>query len=191
MRRSAPTLPVSPQQLKHFAAATVAITVLLALFAGGDADGLGAELEAREARNQLIEAETTKLGTKQLKANLKLKDGRKSQATFSDSGDGADPSAEWGAGGGGSGRVFRPATSSPSPSAAAHPKLPRVPGESVTIAGADGVPDGAKPESSRAKKAPPKAAQKMPEIEPTQEQLDNAMEASRQRSGQSDLNGDD
>lgn len=185
MRRQAPTLPISPQQLKHFAAATVATTLLLALFAGGEDAGLAAEIQAREARNQLIETETTKLGTKQLKANLKLKGSNKSQFAFSDGGDVVDMSSEWGSGGGGGGQL-RPANRGVSNTAAINSKLPKIPGESVAISGPEGVPDGAKPEALRAKKNPKKTAERKPVTEPTEQELEKALEASRQRSGQSD-----
>jgi len=188
MRRQAPTLPISPQQLKHFAAATVAITVLLALFAGGEDAGLAAEIQAREARNQLIETETAKLGAKQLKANLKLKDGTKSQFAFSDGGDVVDMSGEWGGGGGGGNA--RPAVRGVSDASSIRSKLPKNIGESAAIAGPDGVPDGAKPEALRAKKVPKKTAEKKPVTEPTEQQLEKAMEASRQRSGQTDQTED-
>ena len=172
MRRQAPTVSISPQQLKHFAAATVAITLLLGLLAGGEDVGLAADIQAREARNQLIESETAKLGTKQLKANLKLKDSNKSKFAFAEGGEVVDMSAEWGSGGGGGGQL-RPANRGLSNATAVHSKL-------------DGVPDGAKPEALRAKKNPKKTAETKPVTEPTEQELEKALEASRQRSGQAD-----
>ena len=73
MRRPVPTVPISPQQLKHFAAATVAITGLLAMFASGEGGGLSDDLQARAAQNKLAQTEVSKLGTTQLKAHVKLK----------------------------------------------------------------------------------------------------------------------
>lgn len=184
MRRPAPTLPVSPKQLKHFAAATVAITALLAIFAGGEEVGIAAEIQARESRNQLIETETAKLGTKQLKNNLKLKDSAKSQFAFSDGGEVVDSASGWGAGGGGG--QARPAPQNTSGPAATRTLLPRNPGETASIDGPDGVPDGAKPESLRAKKVPKKSVETKPVPEPSEQELEKGLEASRQRSGQVD-----
>ncbi len=162
----------------------MAITVLLALFAGGDGGGLAADIEAREVRNQLIETETAKLGTKQLKANLKLKDSAKSQFSFSDGGEVVDTAGEWGGGGGGG--AARPAQRQARDAPSIQPQLPRSPGQSVTIAGAEGVPDGAKHEADRAKKTPKKQVDTKPVTEPTKDDLDRAMEASRQRSNGGD-----
>ncbi len=185
MRRPAPALPISPQQLKHFAAATVAITVLLALFAGGDDTGLAAEIQAREARNQLIEAETGKVGTKQLKSKLKLKEGSNSQFAFSEGGDVASSGSEWGSGGGGGG-VARPVNHTVSDAASMQRRLPKTPGQTAEIAGPEGVPDGAKPADQRAKKKPNNAAERRPFTEPSEADLAKALEASRQRSGHED-----
>jgi hypothetical protein len=190
MRRPAPTLPISPKQLKHFAAATVAITLLLALFAGGEDAGLAAQIQARETRNQLIENEATKLGTKQLKANLKLKDSSKSQFAFSDGGDVVDMSSEWGSGGGGGGGTARPKTPGVKDVAPARSKLPKTPGQSVSLSGPEGVPDGAKPAENRAKKAPKKAVEHKPVTQPSEQELDKALEASRQRSGHEEPSDD-
>ena len=190
MRRPAPTMPISPQQLKHFAAATVAITLLLALFAGGEDTGLAAEIQAREARSQLIETETEKLSTKHLKAHLKLKDSSRSQFAFSDGGEVVDPSSEWGSGGGGGGTAIRPAARSTPDARAAQSKLPKTVGSSVSLTGPDGVPDGAKPAELRAKKVPKKAVEHKPVTEPSEQELEKALEASRQRSGQTDPTDD-
>lgn len=188
MRRPAPTLPISPQQLKHFAAATVAITVLLALFAGGDGAGLADEIKAREAQSKLAMTEAAKFGAKPLKANLKLKNGAKSQFAFSEGGEVVDTSSEWGSGGGGG--TVRPTSHGVSDASSIQHKLPKTPGESVAITGAEGVPDGAKPEANRAKKKPAKTVEKQPTATPAEEDLDKAMEASRQRSGQQGASSD-
>ncbi len=180
MRRPAHTMPVSPQQLKHFAAATLAITALLAIFAGGDNVGLSSDLQAREARNQLIEAETAKLGTKHLKAHLKLGNSSRSQFSFSDGGEVVDMAGEWGGGGGGA--AARPGPRDAKEATSMSRRLPKTIGQSVSIAGPEGVPDGAKPKDQRAKMNPKKAAEEMPAAEPSKEELDRAMEASRQRS---------
>lgn len=51
MRHPAPALPISPQLLKHFAAATVAITACVALFADGSAtEAVVEQVKANEVR---------------------------------------------------------------------------------------------------------------------------------------------
>lgn len=179
-------MPISPQQLKHFAAATVAITALLAMLAGGDGPGLADEIKAREAQTQLAVTEAATRGTKPIKAKLTVNGNAKSQFSFSDGGDTVDTSAEWGSGGSGGSSAQR----STSDASSIRHKLPKSPGQSVAIAGPEGVPDGARPEANRAKKTPPKAAEKRPAAEPTEQELEKALEASRLRSGQADSSSD-
>ncbi len=62
MRRPVQPLPISPKLLKHFAAATVVLTALIALFAGGEQSQLAQELAEREQRNQLAQTEAEKIG---------------------------------------------------------------------------------------------------------------------------------
>lgn len=63
MRRPVQSLPISPKLLKHFAAVTVVLTGLIALFAGGEQSQFAQELAEREARNKLAQTEAEKLGT--------------------------------------------------------------------------------------------------------------------------------
>lgn len=63
MRRPVQPLPISPKLLKHFAAATVVLTGLIALFAGGEQSQIAQELAEREARNQLAQTEAEVIGT--------------------------------------------------------------------------------------------------------------------------------
>ena len=72
MRRTAPTLPISPQLLKHFAIATLVLTGLIAMFASGEEWGAQAQLKAVDAKNKLIRTETEKLGTRKLANVLKI-----------------------------------------------------------------------------------------------------------------------
>ena len=67
MSRIARPSAVSPQVYRHFAIITIAITACVALFATGESGGLGDELAAREARNELLTAEAKKLGARHLK----------------------------------------------------------------------------------------------------------------------------
>ena len=72
MRRPVPTGPLSPKLLKHFAAATVTLTALLAVFASGEDWGARAQVSAVQTKNQLVKTETEKLGTKRVAATLKV-----------------------------------------------------------------------------------------------------------------------
>ena len=58
--------------LKHFAAATVVLTGLLAVFASGADWGARAQISAVEAKNQLAATEAEKLGTKRIGTTLKI-----------------------------------------------------------------------------------------------------------------------
>ena len=73
MRRKAPTMPISPKQLKHFAVATVLLTGALALVAGGQDAGIAAQVSATQAKNDMIAKEQQKLGTKKVASNLKVR----------------------------------------------------------------------------------------------------------------------
>lgn len=66
MRRPVQPLPISPKLLKHFAAATVVLTGLIALFAGGEQSQIAQELAEREARNQLAQTEAEVIGTQEV-----------------------------------------------------------------------------------------------------------------------------
>ncbi|MDP3907166.1 hypothetical protein [Novosphingobium sp.] len=66
MRRPVQSLPISPKLLKHFAGATVVLTGLIALFAGGEQSQLGQELAEREARNKLAQTEAEQVGSREV-----------------------------------------------------------------------------------------------------------------------------
>lgn len=66
MRRPIQPLPISPTLLKHFAGVTVVLTLLIALFAGGESAQLADELAARERQNQLAQADAEVNGAKRL-----------------------------------------------------------------------------------------------------------------------------
>ena len=70
MRRAAPTGPLSPRLIKHFAVTTVVLTGLLALFASGEQWGARAQIGAVEAHNQLLKTEAEQVGTRRLAAKL-------------------------------------------------------------------------------------------------------------------------
>ena len=75
MRRAPAQTPLSPQLIKHFAFATVALTGLLAMFATSEDWGAQAQIKAVGDRNQLEIAEVNKLGTKRLAAKLQTREG--------------------------------------------------------------------------------------------------------------------
>ncbi len=86
---------LSPSLLKHFAAATVVLTALLAIFASGEEWGAQAQVSAIEAKNQLAETEAEKLGTKKVATTLKIANNL-GAARF-----GNDDGGNFGGGGGG------------------------------------------------------------------------------------------
>ena len=175
MRRQAQPLPISLKQLQHFAGATVAITALLALFAGGDGFGVAGEIEARKATNDLIDAQQQSMGTKKIANNLVVRKG-----TTGSFGNDEGGSSDFGGGGGGGGYAGPPPearqSKRPDPSRRFEPEnLPSSPGDSVTV---NGVP-GPKGDPLSAKK---KGNAADPQ-EPTDEQRAQAQAAARQRSG--------
>lgn len=66
MRRPVQPLPISPKLLKHFAAATVVLTALAALFAGGEQSQIAQEFAERQARNQLAQTEAKTVGSREV-----------------------------------------------------------------------------------------------------------------------------
>lgn len=187
MTRRKPSGSISPQQLKAFAVATVLMTGLLAMVAGGEDAGIAAQVQARQAKNELITAEQKKLGTKKIVAGLRVAGG--GAGGFGEDGGGYDGGFAV-SGGGGSSRPAPPPpprTNAPSPESLANLKPgqkivrlrpPKRPGEegSEREEGARGGPgefgrtgSGGSHDSS---------------------QVAAAIEASRQRSGSSNASGD-
>lgn len=188
MRRPAPALPVSSKLLKHFAAATVVITSVLALFAGGEDAGVAAQVQAKQARNDLVAAEQEKLGNRQIVSTLRQRGSN--TGSF-----GEDGGSEFGAGSGGGGAGGGARSSGvPMPQARGPAFLPPAglagkPGGSITRKGpaksggaaaqedADGgFSAGAEAQAGRGG--------------PDTSNLGTAIEASRMRSGSSERNGD-
>lgn len=95
MARRTNTPALSPKLLKHFAAATVVLTTLLAIFASGEDWGAQAQVQAVEAKNQLADTEAEKLGTKKVATTLKVANSI-GAARFGD-----DETGNFGGGGGG------------------------------------------------------------------------------------------
>lgn len=184
MRRPAPTVRISPQQLRHFAAATVALTVLLAVFAGGEGAGLGEELEQRSVQNQLEKTEADQFGTSQLKFDVKRHETAKSKFAFSEGAVVVDMSADWGSGSSsGPIRDIPHPEQNPTlqridnphdPGAAAGPKDPR--GELRAVPPKKGKSKG----KGRKPSVEEEAAQRAVDLQKT-------LDASRERSGRTDL----
>ena len=75
MRRAAPTGPLSPKLLKHFAAVTVGLTALLAVFSSGADWGAPAQIGAVETKNQLLTTEAERLGARRVAARINIREG--------------------------------------------------------------------------------------------------------------------
>lgn len=71
MRRRAPSATLSPQAIKQIALITAILTGVLAMFVNGEQAELQATLQAREAKNRLIQLEAEKLGTRKIGTALK------------------------------------------------------------------------------------------------------------------------
>lgn len=176
MRRAAPTLAISPKLLKHFAAATVTITLLLALFATDEDWGARAQLEANQAKNQLAAAEAEKLGTKKLASKLKVREAP---------GGGFGTDEGGGSGGGGDWTPRKPQSQLERPSLRTHgiPQLEQRPGATVTVTGMD-LEDARQPDPRKRKR---KTGE---QFRPNAEQIDQIKVNSRQRTGGTDAGGD-
>jgi hypothetical protein len=69
MRRAAPPIPVSPKLITHFAGATVILTAMLAMFAGGESSqALTEQIEQNERKNIQLAAEADRSLRKKLRA---------------------------------------------------------------------------------------------------------------------------
>lgn len=177
MRRAAPTLAISPKLLKHFAAATVTITLLLALFATDEDWGARAQLEANQAKTQLAAAEAEKLGTKKIASKLKINQ-------TPGGGFGTDE----GGGGGGGGSDWsprKPPSQGERPSLRTHgiPQLEQRPGATVTVTGMD-LEDALQPDPRKRK------SKTGEQFRPNSEQIEQIKANSRQRTGGGSDGGD-
>lgn len=178
MRRAAPQLPISPKLLKHFAAATVVITLCVAMFANGEQAQLNAELHAREAKNELLRTEAEKLGTHKVAMGMKInahpQDGGDDGGEVSEGSGSADPDA----------RPIPPSFAQQGRIDQQHAVLPRnmpmTPGATVTVKGQIASDlQGPLGDAARAKNA--KKAGSM--FRPNAEQIESIKAVSRERSG--------
>lgn len=191
MRRTAPTLPVPPKLLKHFAAATIVITLLLAVFASGEDWGAEAQLKAVESKNQLLKSEVEKLGSTKLVNKLKLANGAGAAKPniYSDADIGPEeiapaPTSVYPQGS----EVGRSFAQQPAPRISGDreyiPDLPQRPGASITVKGmnVDALPN-ADPAKRKRKAAESSGAGFPPQFEA-------AREGSRPRPGVTFNNGE-
>ena len=170
MRSATSHGPISPKLLKHFAAAAAVLTGLLALFASGEDWGARAQLDAAEAKNQLVATEAEKLGTKKLAAKLKVNNDIPAGSFGNDAGSNVGFA-------GGDYSDYRPARASIRPPQARLP-LPQL----------QQNPHGAEPQTAPAGQDRPdgdpggNGAGPEP-FQPSAEQIEQARQASAQRSG--------
>lgn len=169
MRRPAPTMPLSPKMLRHFAVVTVGLTVVIALFADEARNGPVEEAFAkREAQNQMMAKDAEKFGQHQLRIAPGALD---TAGEFA--GDEAMPLPDPPASG------VRNSLQ-PGPSAQANamplppPNLPMTPGASVTVRNVSGdyLPTA---QGTTAKKTTP--------FRPDAKQIEAIHQTSRERSG--------
>lgn len=164
MRRSAPTLAVSPKLLKHFAAATVVVTLLLALFATDEDWGARAQIEANATKNQLAAAEAEKLGPKRIASKLKVR------GNTAGGGFGSDEGGDFGGGGGGGSWQSRPAQPAPAGRVTRGADAPTIGLSAEEMPGRD---------RSKIKRKPKEVEKPKPDAT----QIDQILENSRRRSG--------
>jgi len=158
MRRAAPSLPISPRLLKHFAAATLAITTCIAIFADGRTTEAVAETVKK---NELKKAQVDAAGARNsVFKGMKVKSGTGMSYD--------DPGPDIGGGGAGSyydGPVMQP-------------QFRTLPSQMATR------PEDLLPGNERARKAREAARPK----QLTPEQLAKLQESSRLRSGAESIN---
>lgn len=176
MRRAAPTLAISPKLLKHFAAATVTITLLLALFASDEDWGAHAQLEANQTKTQLAAAEAEKLGTAKLASKLKVREAPGGGFGTDEGGSG---------GGGGTWTPHKPQGNQERPNlrTLGIPELEQRPGATTTVTGMD-LQDALQPDPRKRKHRTGE------QFRPNAQQIEQIKANSRQRTGGRSEGGD-
>lgn len=182
MRRPAPQLPLSPKLLKQFAGVTLVVTGLVALLANGEAAKMQAEVQAREARNELLASEAERLGTRKVAASMKVKTQMGGWGSDTGGEGGGEGSVDPGSGGGasipGQKTVFAPHMGPKLP-----PNLPSVPGANVTVKGQVATDlTGPLGDAARAKEKGKAGYMYRPDAK----QIEQIKAASRERTGGSD-----
>jgi hypothetical protein len=177
MARRAPQPSLSPKLLKHFAVATAALTVCLALFADGEGrNEFGNEMAARERAAAEAVASAGAAVKPKFALNTKIHDARRTYVPLA--GEDGDSGAAYGApmdstagsDPGGSGGPAGPPVSSGrvSPSEAAHGPL---------------LPGPVKAQLGESPTPPPLRGRPPAPHRPSQDELDQLEAMSRQRSG--------
>jgi len=174
MRRAKQSPAISPQQLKHFAAAAVAATLLLALFATDEDWGAQAQIEANAAKTQLAVTEAEKLGTGKLANKLKVQSNTGGGFGNDEGGGGDVVNGGWGR------QIPRsdPDINAPRQRVNGIPQLEQRAGASVTVKATD-IDDVTQPDPAKRKKQRPGA------FMPTAAQKQQIQDVSRQRTGSS------
>jgi hypothetical protein len=86
MRRAAPTIPVTPVMLRHFAVVTVAITGCIAMFADGEnREFIEDQLKARQAKTMAMRADAQKGSKLKTVGGLRIAKGTKLDNSSNDS----------------------------------------------------------------------------------------------------------
>ena len=167
MRRRTTKQTLSPNLLKHFAAATVALTALLAIFASGEEWGAQAQVSAIEAKNQLATTEAEKLGSRKVATTLKIAN-NVGAASFGD-----DDGGNFGGGGG----YAQPAPQLP-------PAIPGRPSLRKPVSQLNANPlDPAKPPQPPGSAQEPAQPQPAAPPAPTAQDIANITASSARRSG--------
>ncbi|HNJ47954.1 MAG TPA: hypothetical protein PK479_05955 [Novosphingobium sp.] len=178
MRRAAPTIPVSPKLLKHFAVVTVVLTAALAMFADeGSRSAIEGEIKDRQDYNEARAIEAQKLGPRKLAGGL---NDNRGDSGFG--GEEAGPSGGSGSYGGGSRQAPRGPRSQEA-GLVPPPNLPMQPGATVTVRSGP-YDDLALPEVTSGNK--PKKKQP---YRPDAKAIEEIQQVSKQRSG--NPNGND
>lgn len=173
MARVAPPLPVSPKLFRHFAVITVVVTACVAMFADGEGrEAIAAQVAERQKQNELLVAEAKTVGQRTIGLK-KIKASKGAVALANASIDDFDTGGEFGA----------PMESAGGLSSYGD-SMPSSPGPHGQIA--DSSPLSVLPPHARQTKRPTVAKPKRP----SQEQLQQLMDASSRRSGASASSSD-
>lgn len=130
MRRTSRHTPISSNNLKHFAAGTVAVTGLLALFTLGDDDSLANQIQDASNKNTLANAEHANAGSRKIENRIRIRT-EKRGSFGSDEGEGLSVGGEMGSGGMPAGEGGKPASRRAAQNLPP-PQLEMTPGATVT-----------------------------------------------------------
>lgn len=189
MTRRKPSSSVSPQQLKAVAVGTVLMVGLLAMVAGGQDAGIAAQAQtqARKAKDDLIATEQKNLGTRKIVAGLRVDSG--GYGGFGEDGGGYDGGFAVSGGGGSSRPALQPPPGANAPSSESLANLK--PGQKIVRQRPPKRPGEEGSEHEEGARSGPSENGRTGSGGPHDtSQVAAAIEASRQRSGSSNANGD-